>query len=115
MLNRIKQLLLTVPFVWDEHEQPFDYARYSSFGLNSLLVNHGFEIVKHEKINSDFSVIIQLINAYIYKILPDNGKIRLVFAIFMSPVTALGILLAKILPMNPDLYLDQIVLAKKNE
>ena len=108
-------LLLTVPFVWDEHEQPFDYARYSSFGLNSLLVNHGFEIVKHEKINSDFSVIIQLINAYIYKILPDNGKIRLVFAIFMSPVTALGILLAKILPMNPDLYLDQIVLAKKNE
>ena len=22
-------LLLTVPFVWDEHEQPWDYARYS--------------------------------------------------------------------------------------
>lgn len=106
--------MLTVPFVWDEHEQPFDYARYSSFGLNSLLVNHGFEIVQHEKINSDFSVIIQLINAYIYKILPDNAKIRLVLSVlFMGPVTALGILLAKILPMNPDLYLDQIVLAKK--
>lgn len=61
-------------------------------------------------------MIIQLINAYIYKILPDNAKIRLVLSLlFMGPVTALGILLAKILPMNPDLYLDQIVRAKKNE
>ena len=31
------RLLLTVPFVWDEHEQPYDYARYSSFGLRDLL------------------------------------------------------------------------------
>ena len=30
-------LLLTVPFVWDEHEQPRDYARYTSFGLKSLV------------------------------------------------------------------------------
>jgi SAM-dependent methyltransferase len=33
-INRVLRnggvLLLTVPFVWDEHEQPFDYARYSS-------------------------------------------------------------------------------------
>lgn len=117
-INRVLKtsgyLLLTVPFVWDEHEQPFDYARYSSFGLNSLLVNHGFEIVKHEKINSDFSVIIQLINAYIYKILPNDPKTRLLLCVLlMAPVTAFGILLAKILPINPDLYLDQIVLAQK--
>ena len=36
-MNRVLKpdgkLLLTVPFVWDEHEQPYDYARYSSFGL----------------------------------------------------------------------------------
>jgi SAM-dependent methyltransferase len=44
------KLLLTVPFVWDEHEQPYDYARYSSFGLRSLLEKHGFSIVKHEKV-----------------------------------------------------------------
>ncbi|MBL4699825.1 MAG: class I SAM-dependent methyltransferase, partial [Phycisphaeraceae bacterium] len=35
-------LLLTVPFVWDEHEQPFDFARYSSFGLKAVLENAGF-------------------------------------------------------------------------
>lgn len=40
-INRVLRLggrvLLTVPFVWDEHEQPYDYARYSSFGLRFLL------------------------------------------------------------------------------
>ena len=29
--------LITIPFGWDEHEQPFDYARYTSFGIIHLL------------------------------------------------------------------------------
>ena len=29
--------LITVPFSWIEHEAPFDYARYSSYGLKYLL------------------------------------------------------------------------------
>ena len=29
--------LFIVPFVWDEHEAPYDFARYSSFGLIHLL------------------------------------------------------------------------------
>ena len=37
VLKNDGKLLLTVPFVWDEHEQPFDYARYSSFGLKALI------------------------------------------------------------------------------
>lgn len=31
------KLLLSVPFIWDEHEQPYDYRRYTTFGLESLL------------------------------------------------------------------------------
>src|SRR5205823_6133959 len=52
-------LLLTIPFVWDEHSQPFDYARYSSFGLQSLLQKHGFEIIEHRKSTTDIRVIFQ--------------------------------------------------------
>jgi SAM-dependent methyltransferase len=57
-INRVLKvggkLLLTVPFVWDEHEQPYDYARYSSFGLKSLLEKCGFEIIEHHKSVNDF-------------------------------------------------------------
>jgi SAM-dependent methyltransferase len=109
------QLLLTVPFVWDEHEQPFDYARYSSFGLASLLQRHGFAIIEQKKLMADFSLIFQLVNAYLYKLVrPWPVAARAVFgAVVMAPVTLLGLVLGALLPRNHDLFLDQLVLARK--
>ncbi len=105
--------LLTVPFTWDEHEQPYDYARYSSFGLRYLIEKNGFDIVVQEKLTSDLSAITQLINAYIYKISRSNSFIRQVTTVFvMCPINILGFML-KILPSNPDLYLDNLVIARK--
>ena len=108
------RLLLTVPFVWDEHEQPFDYARYSSFGLRALFERNGFTIERHRKINADVSIVFQLINAYLYKILPKRLIVQaIVCATLMAPVSYLGMISAKIFPVNEDLYLDQIILAKR--
>ncbi len=108
-------LLLTVPFVWDEHEQPWDYARYSSFGLKNLLERNGFVVVEQHKTNADARVLFQLINAYLYKVLrTSNAKVNLVIcATIMALFSLIGTLLGKLLPSNPDLYLDQVVLARK--
>ena len=117
-INRVLKtdgkLLLTVPFVWDEHEQPYDYARYSSFGLKSLLNKNGFEIIESRKSVNDFRVIAQLFNAYVYKITRKNFVLKnLSLILIIVPVTIIGTLFSKILPINNDLYLDNIVLAKK--
>ena len=32
----------TCPFAWDEHEQPYDFARYTSFAIEHMLTQHGF-------------------------------------------------------------------------
>jgi SAM-dependent methyltransferase len=108
-------LLLTVPFVWDEHEQPFDYARYSSFGLAALLERHGFRIKEHRKIGADASIFFQLFNAYLYKITLKSPRwfSRVVMLTAAPIVTLLGLFWGKLLPDNPDLYLDQVVLAEK--
>lgn len=109
------KLLLTVPFVWDEHEQPWDYARYSSFGLKSLLEKNGFEVAVQEKTNADVRVLCQLVNAYLYKIFWTRRPLLnlLVCTALMAPISILGFLLYRLLPNNPDLYLDQVVLAEK--
>lgn len=117
-INRVLEndgkLLLTVPFVWDEHEHPFDYARYSSFGLKSLMEKHGFEIIKHHKSVDDFRVVAQIINAYIYKITHKNWLIKNISTVFiMSLINILGILTGFLLPKNKDLFLDNIILARK--
>ena len=107
--------LLTMPFVWDEHEQPYDFARYSSFGIKSLLEKHGFEIIEQRKSIDDIRVIFQLLNAYIYKkTVTKNRWFNIVITlVLMAPFNVLGELLGLITPRNPDLYLDNIVLAKK--
>jgi len=117
-INRVMKpkakLLLTVPFIWDEHEQPFDYGRYSSFGLNNLLEKHGFKIVKHLKSLNNISTVFQLFNAYMYKISVRKRIIRQSLTLLvMAPVNIISIILSKILPANDDLFLDNVVLAEK--
>jgi SAM-dependent methyltransferase len=87
-INRVTKIgglfLITVPFVWDEHEQPYDYARYSSFGLKHILSENGFEIVEHRKSNNGLEVIFQLINAYISKVtFTERVSINLFFTLIV--------------------------------
>lgn len=109
-------LLLTVPFVWDEHEQPHDFGRYSSFGLKALLERKGFAVTQQKKSVNDITAVIQLIILYIYKKTASWRRRHfdlLVTLIFIAPWNILGLALTLILPVNNDLYLDNIILAKK--
>jgi hypothetical protein len=106
---------MTVPFVWDEHEQPYDYARYSSFGIKAILEKHGFTVVEQRKTAADLRVIFQLINAYIFKVMVTKNAVlnQLLWLLFTSPFNILGEVLHHILPANNDLYLDNVIVARK--
>ncbi|MGQ3685113.1 MAG: class I SAM-dependent methyltransferase [Candidatus Loosdrechtia sp.] len=108
-------LLMTVPFVWDEHEQPHDFARYTSYGLRHLLEKSGFEIIEYRKSICDIRVVFQLLNGYIYKktVTKNIYANMLITAFLISPFNILGELLSKVLPKNEDLYLDNVLLLKK--
>jgi SAM-dependent methyltransferase len=110
-------LLLTVPFVWDEHDQPLDYARYSSFGIKYLLEKHGFSILHQDKLGDDAGMIFQLANAYMYKLITTKHKYItcLLMTLFCFPVNCIGVLMSKIFPKNKDLYLDNLIIAQKGQ
>jgi SAM-dependent methyltransferase len=118
-MNRVLKpegkMLMTVPFCWDEHEQPNDFARYSSFGLIAIVEKHGFKVIESRKSMNDIRVIFQLLNGYLYKkTVTSNSYLNLLTTFFlMAPFNVLGELLSKILPGNNDLYLDNIILAQK--
>ena len=118
-INRVLRpggkLLLSVPFVWDEHEQPYDYARYTSFGLKALLEKNGFVVVRHKKLGANASILFQLANAYCFKVANPWPKfIRRTFMLTVTPpLNLLGLIAGKILPDSPDLFLDHVVLAEK--
>jgi SAM-dependent methyltransferase len=121
-INRVMKpgghLVLTCPFFWPEHEQPYDYARYSSFGLKHLIGEHGFEVVAYEKTGSYFECLLQGWVLYLYYFIPHKPKAleAIFFTIFITPFLLLGLLLAAILPKRvkrSDFYLNNIIVARK--
>lgn len=109
------KLLISVPFLWNEHEEPLDFARYSSYGLKYLLQKQGFEIMESRKSVNDIRVLFQLFNLFLnQKMKTANGYINVFLRIlFLSPMNILGELLARITPGCENMYLDNILLARK--
>lgn len=108
------KLLLTVPFVWDEHEQPNDFGRYSSFGLTHILKQNGFSILEFKKSTKGFAAIAQLTTGYIFKLFYSKNKVlNGLGTVAMSPLAIVLLLLSLVAPRSNDIYLDNIVLARK--
>jgi hypothetical protein len=107
---------LATPFAWDEHEQPYDFGRYSSFGLKALLERNGFEVVAQRKTCADFRAITQLWSGFLYKITRSRYRfLKAISQVFLiAPLNLMGGVLALILPRNQDLYLDNLVLARRS-
>lgn len=108
-------LILTVPFAWDEHEQPRDFARYSSFGLSALLERNGFAVLIQRKSLADARALAQLASGWIFKITHSRHRVlnRMAQLALVAPVNLLGAVAAALLPGHPDFYLDNVVLAQK--
>lgn len=108
-------MLVTLPMTIWEHEQPYDFRRFTTFGITHELQSHWFEVVEIIKSWNSILTIAQLLNTYIDSILISSPKTlkRFIYLFTILPNTILALLLSKILPKKNALYLDNIVLAKK--
>lgn len=109
------RVLVTTPFVWPEHEEPYDYARYSTFGLKHLFEKHGFKVVKVSKIGNSYEIAFQLLSNVVAQKTGDMPRLaRLFFQIFMVfPLNLIGVTLGKILSNMTRLYSNNILIATK--
>lgn len=107
-------LLVSVPFCWDEHEVPYDYARYTSYGLSHLLEKAGFEVIKYVKTGSYILAAFQMLTAYIYQhLLPKSKYLRLLLTpVFVMPLHTLAYVLNFLLPRKTDFFLNSVVLCR---
>ena len=114
VLKPAGRLMLTVPFVWDVHEQPYDYARYSPYGLHYLARTCGYYVSYEGKTLADGSIIAQLTLAYLQKTFRRAIKIRLLanllIAVSAIPTNIIGLVVGYVFPKNPDLYLDNAMI-----
>lgn len=115
------KFLITCPFVWEEHEIPVDYARYTRFALQDMLEKNGFEIEVIDK-NGHFLVALhQLFVLYIHDHWLHKVWFFSKFSLFRKLVRHIVVpllnggfrVLEPALPKSDKLYLNTIVLARK--
>lgn len=117
-LNRVLKIegkaIFTFPFVWQEHETPFDFARYTSFGSKYIFEKNGFEIIEYEKNGNFIMTIWQLFINMIFNIFSSKNRyFNTIFTFFLiSPLNIIGLVLY-VLPSKKDLYMTNHFLVKK--
>lgn len=107
-------LFITVPFVWFEHEKPYDYGRYTSFGLEYLIKKKGFEIVIHRKSGNCVETLAQMFSLYATSLTNNHYISTIISFIVCAPISIAALTLQKILPKCSNLYLENIILARKS-
>jgi SAM-dependent methyltransferase len=119
-LNRVTKrggsLLISTPFQYGEHEQPYDFARYTSFGLAYILGAGGFEVSHLVKTGSVYMVLGQIIVDVIDHVTPRVPLLGLAFKIILSaPVILASIIFTKIWPPKSEdrYFLNLVVAARK--
>jgi len=112
------QLLITCPFVCPEHEKPYDYARYTSFGIRHLLEKHGFEVREQLKTGNYIEAAAQVRMYFINYFLPKDPYFLYLFffQLFLLPIIVSTSIFNAILPSRvkrDDLYHSNVVLVTK--
>lgn len=76
---------LTVPFIWNLHEVPFDEYRYTPFSLKRMLHDTGFEIVE-TKAHGGWNAALGLVLALWCRRYWKNNLLKFAFSICLFPL-----------------------------
>ena len=111
ILSKNGKLILTVPFIFPIHERPYDYYRYTKFGLSFLLQNFSDVVIKER--NS----WIEAISVLFVRLIMDKNIMSRIFAPFIIILVFINLpfvyLLAKLI--NTDFITTGYIVTAKSD
>lgn len=119
-------LFLTMPFVWDEHETPYDFRRFTRFEHKRILEQNNFKIISVKSTSGAFGTCGQLISNFLNeefsrlidgrKIKPKlfNYLIQKIFILLICCPTQLFFYVLDLIFRKKGITLDYIITAQKN-
>lgn len=99
-------VLLTAPHISRIHGEPYDFFRFTKFGLKHLFEKNGFEIIEIEEMGGFFLTIAFLTNYYLKQKLGP-------FSYAINPFINLLYLALRCFDKNKDHAFNYLVVAKK--
>jgi hypothetical protein len=111
-------MLVTCPFVWSEHEVPYDYARYTRFALEDIFKRNGFRVIHFEKQGNFIQAVTQL-KALSFIEIAGSTLLRLsvpgnlLRSLYLFMINGWGTIKNGLFPSRQSLYLTNVFLVEK--
>jgi SAM-dependent methyltransferase len=116
-------LLVTVPFIWGEHEAPYDFLRYSTYGVRKLITEAKFSVIQLERLTTGIDAIEKLVHSEINNFnvnvkatdtdLCHDGPKRTLLTRLSNAVWALQLRFWRKLYKFDRVYIDNVIVARK--
>ncbi len=107
-------LLITVPFIWGEHEMPYDFRRFTSVGVIDFLKKNGFTVKKIEQGTIGLAAFMNLGMAEIRHGMSNSGLNGIKKKIAIMTLKMTGAIFSVLGIKMKRIYIRNILLAEKN-
>jgi SAM-dependent methyltransferase len=116
MLRPEGRVIFSIPLMWEEHEAPYDFFRYTQFGIRRIFSEAGLFVEEIYPTTGAIEAFAQMLSVYAIQNLapPFKGGGWLVGFFFCMPIQLLAKTFQRILPDRGGIYLDNIVVARKS-
>ena len=85
VLKRDGYFIISVPWQWRIHEAPYDFYRYTPYGLKYMLEKAGFKVISIYATSGAFTTIIMKINYFSTRLIKGNKIRRKLTKLFLLP------------------------------
>lgn len=107
------KMVISVPFMWVEHEQPNDFRRFTAVGLAAKMEKHGFKIVSVEKLGpaAVLTLLIVTLRSELRRVLGKHISYLVLF-----PLVVLSNI-RNLLPVkkNANSYLNTVIVVENDK
>lgn len=104
--------ILSVPFIWPIHLAPYDFHRFSKFGIREYLEEAGFHDIQIYPNGGKWAMISQMVNLGIFSPVPEKRFLNFLFKCCRYLINKLSIFIDRRL-FNDDYTLNYVVVCKK--
>lgn len=117
VLKKNGKIFITMPFMFGEHNIPYDYRRFTSFGIKKFFEKQNFNIVEFKKILQGKNSIIQILESEFSRHINSSGNknFKLILIFRFKIILTIIKLLFLFLPNNMfnNLHTSNLVILEK--
>jgi SAM-dependent methyltransferase len=121
ILKKNGSILVTTPFVWAEHDTPYDFRRFTSYGIKKIFLENNFKIIKYKKLVCGNKALITVFHSQLNRLFynyyrKDNKLILVLIKIYFNFIKIIIVYFFKLfVPENyqNNFYIDNFLIIKK--